>query len=167
MAAARNLLPPSLLARTTTEKSATDSYQNVLFSIARFHEVTGSYPKLVTVISHEFKRDRFQQLHRASLRYPEERFRFVGIDPDWEKTVSIKEETLKFEGMTRKAWKTDPYACAENGELKTKRRARNPWRRFNSYSTSCPELKGLLSWCGLGDVSSELRIYPGMLPWLK
>lgn len=144
-----------------------DSYQNVLFSIARFHEVTGNYPASVTVISHNFKRERFQQLHRTSLRYPEERFRFVGIDPDWEKALSTKENTLKFEEMTKRAWEVDPYACVRTGELRTKRRGRNPWRRFNSYAMSCPELKGLLGWCGLGEGRSESQLYPGTLPWPK
>lgn len=166
LAAARGLLPSSLLARTTTEESATDSYQNVLFSIARFHEVTGIYPASITVISHDFKRERFQQLHRASLQYPEEQFQFVGIDPDWEKVVSVKEQIVEYEGITRKAWERDPYACAKNGELRAKRRGRNPWRRFHSYTTSCPELAGLLAWCGLGETSPQLQFYPGALPWL-
>lgn len=116
---------------------------------------------LVTVISHAFKRDRFQQLHRASIRYPEEQFRFVGIDPDWAKTASVEEDVLKSEGRTRSAWEADPYACVKNGELKTKRRGRNPWRRFNSYTASCPELTGLLGWCG----SQPSHLYPGTLPW--
>lgn len=122
---------------------------------------------LVTVVSHDFKRARFELLHRTSIRYPAERFRFVGIDPDWEKTASVKEEILKFEAMTRKAWEVDPYACAKNGELGTKRRGRNLWRRFNSYTTSCPELTGLLGWCGLENRPSQSHLYSGMLPWRK
>ncbi|ORX97971.1 hypothetical protein K493DRAFT_215049 [Basidiobolus meristosporus CBS 931.73] len=59
--------------RTTTEEHARDSYENVLFSLCRFHEVTGSYPKNITVVGFEFKRTRFFEIHRVALGIPEER----------------------------------------------------------------------------------------------
>ena len=31
-----------------------DSYQNVLFSLARFRELTGAYPTHITVVGHAF-----------------------------------------------------------------------------------------------------------------
>lgn len=46
-----------------TETHATDSYQNVLFSLLRFRVYTGSYPARVTVVTHEFKRKRFMDFH--------------------------------------------------------------------------------------------------------
>lgn len=46
-----------------TETHATDSYQNVLFSLLRFRLYTGSYPVRVTVVTHEFKRKRFMDFH--------------------------------------------------------------------------------------------------------
>lgn len=64
----------------TTEDDALDSFQNLLFSIARFHEYTGRYPSRITVVGYEFKRRRFTELHRAALRWPEDRFRYIGID---------------------------------------------------------------------------------------
>lgn len=141
-----------------------DSYQNVLFSICRFHEVTGSYPTSITVVSHEFKRDRFEKLHRESLRFPEGLFKFTGVDPVWTENTAVKEKVLEREKMTREAWGTDLYACAKDGELRGKRRGRNPGRRFNAYATSCPELVGLLGWCGIEKGVSKL--YPEKLPWL-
>jgi hypothetical protein len=68
--------------RTTTEDYALDSFQNLLFSIARFHEYTGSYPVQITVVGYEFKRARFMDLHRAALRWPIEKFHYIGEDPD-------------------------------------------------------------------------------------
>ncbi|CDO77709.1 hypothetical protein BN946_scf184969.g60 [Trametes cinnabarina] len=68
--------------RATTENYALDSYQNLLFSIARFHEYTGRYPARITVIGYEMKRRRFTELHRAALRWPETRFEYIGIDAD-------------------------------------------------------------------------------------
>jgi len=46
-----------------TEDAALDSYQNVLFSLARFRELTGAYPVHITVVGHAFKCRRFKQLH--------------------------------------------------------------------------------------------------------
>ncbi|PYH95919.1 hypothetical protein BO71DRAFT_194458 [Aspergillus ellipticus CBS 707.79] len=54
-------------ARVIAETHATDSYQNVLFSMLRFRLYTGSYPKRVTVVTHEFKRRRFMECHFPAL----------------------------------------------------------------------------------------------------
>lgn len=66
--------------RDTTEEYALDSFQNLLFSIARFHEFTGRYPEEITVIGYDMKRKRFTELHRAALRWPLSRFHYVGMD---------------------------------------------------------------------------------------
>ncbi|KAF5388861.1 hypothetical protein D9757_005643 [Collybiopsis confluens] len=66
--------------RVTTENYALDSYQNLLFSIARFHEYTGTYPTTITIVGYEMKRKRFTDLHRAAIRWPLQRFHYVGID---------------------------------------------------------------------------------------
>lgn len=67
--------------RATTETYALDSYQNILFSIARFHEVTGRYPSQITVVGYEMKRRRFEELHRAAIRFPAALFEYVGLKP--------------------------------------------------------------------------------------
>ena len=72
---------PAPFLRVTTEDHALDSFQNLLFSIARFHEYTGHYPTEITVVGYEFKRPRFIELHRAALRWPIQRFHYIGIDP--------------------------------------------------------------------------------------
>lgn len=78
---------PTSFARVTTEDHALDSFQNLLFSIARFHEYTGNYPTKITVVGYEFKRARFDDLHRAALRWPKENFEYIGVDPDNEHNV--------------------------------------------------------------------------------
>lgn len=45
-------------ARATTEEYALDSYENLLFSMARFREVTGRWPDRVTVVGYGMKRKR-------------------------------------------------------------------------------------------------------------
>lgn len=62
-----------LQSRMVTEEYAKDSHENVLFSLCRFSEMTAKYPTMVTVIGFEFKRKRFQDIHRLALRYPEDK----------------------------------------------------------------------------------------------
>ena len=44
--------------RVTTEEFALDSFENVLFSLARFKEMTGHWPEKMTVVGYEMKRKR-------------------------------------------------------------------------------------------------------------
>lgn len=64
-----------ILGRMEKEEFARDSYENLLFSICRFYQLTNHYPRLVTVVSWAFKATRFQ-LHRDAIRFPRARFRF-------------------------------------------------------------------------------------------
>ena len=68
--------------RATTENYAMDSYQNLLFSIARFWEYTGQFPDKITVVGYDFKRPRYEELHRTALRWPKYRFDYIGVDPN-------------------------------------------------------------------------------------
>lgn len=45
--------------RILCEDAATDSYQNLLFSLIRYYEVKGEWPRMITVITHSFKEARF------------------------------------------------------------------------------------------------------------
>ncbi|QRV94024.1 cytoplasm protein [Ceratobasidium sp. AG-Ba] len=81
LAFASGTLPsaPLPFARATTEDYALDSFQNLLFSIARFKERTGRYPRKVTVVGFGVKRARFEKLHARALRWGGE-FVYVGVD---------------------------------------------------------------------------------------
>lgn len=76
--------------RATTEDHALDSFQNLLFSIARFREYTGRYPTKITVVGYEFKRSRFTNLHRAAIRWPRDRFYYIGVDPENEHAMNAQ-----------------------------------------------------------------------------
>ncbi|KAH7920695.1 hypothetical protein BV22DRAFT_1122630 [Leucogyrophana mollusca] len=155
---------PSLFARATTENYALDSYQNIVFSIARFHEYTGRYPEKITVVGYEMKRRRFVELHRRALRFPEDRFHYIGIDPSGEGSSGAQEGEFR-NGFT--PYSVDSYGCHDF--LLSKRRQRNLYARFHPYYTSCPELRGLLDWCpGSGvdaNTDDATSIYRGPLPW--
>lgn len=93
LAQANNLLPTDYegYLRATSENYALDSFQNLLFSIARFHEYTGRYPTKITVVGYEMKRKRFTELHRAALRWPEHKFEYIGIDAEGEDSEIARE----------------------------------------------------------------------------
>jgi len=151
VADAMNLWPSdegaSVRARTTTEEFATDSFENLMFSIARFREVTGNYPKKITVVSFSFKQRRFETLHAPALRWPADRFAYVGVDPPSSTGFDLKRST---EGESKNAaapFERDPYGC-HSEVLQEKRKGRNPFHRTPPYGLSCPEMKDLLSFCG-------------------
>ncbi len=118
-----------LLMRTFMEADATDSFQNVLFSLIRFPQFVQHYqqaytkgrmsenpaeqppfPQRLILISHDFKRARFEQLHLPAIRYPVNatRFEYLGIDPPFsgDKMQEIKEgDAIRGYG----AWLNDLY----------------------------------------------------------
>ncbi len=133
---------PGIAARAFTEEFARDSFENLLFSICRFREVTGHNPAHVTFVSWEFKRRRFD-LHRAAIHWPASRFTYVGAnDPPH------REQALRAEAETERLYQADPYSGYE--PLVSKRDSRNPFRRQHGYGVSCPDLQVLFSHRGPG-----------------
>jgi hypothetical protein len=147
--------------RHATEQYATDSYQNLLFSILRFRKLVGRYPEFVTVITHAFKEERFLTLHAPAIKWPVHRIRVQGINPPF--TLDELRETEDGEqerGFGR--FETDLYGVHEM--LDSKRRARNwdPKAGEALFGDLGPEVTGLLNWDG---GLTGLDIYPGRLPW--
>ncbi|KIS71286.1 uncharacterized protein UMAG_01186 [Mycosarcoma maydis] len=157
-------------ARMTTENYALDSFENLLFSIARFREYTGHYPGRITVVGYAFKKARFEDLHAKAVRWNtrgflhngERTFQYVGIDDegltDSENIAQRRGEKLKAYNLYDK----DMYGC--HGRLKEKRIERNPTRRFHPYMSSAPEIADLLNWCPAPN-SGLQGLYPENLPW--
>ncbi|OSX66272.1 hypothetical protein POSPLADRAFT_1177689 [Postia placenta MAD-698-R-SB12] len=152
--------PPSPPLRATTEDHALDSFQNLLFSIARFHEYTGHYPERITVVGYEMKRQRFTELHRAALRWPRDRFHYIGIDAAGEELAKAQEGE-RLNGYL--PYTLDVYGCHDL--LLSKRRARNPFTRYHSYYTSAPELVPLFEWCPGSADGGQTMMFKGPLPW--
>lgn len=144
----------SVRSRSLTEEHARDSFENLLFSVCRFRELTGTYPQNITVVSYDFKEERFAQLHRSALGFPEGRFFFSGTPA----TPTAREAAVKGEASVRYQFQEDPYGCL--GSLHVKRLKRDPFHRTIPYPDGCPELKGLFSYCGPVP-------YTGHLPWTQ
>ncbi|KIL68870.1 hypothetical protein M378DRAFT_70620 [Amanita muscaria Koide BX008] len=148
--------PATDFSRTTTENYALDSYQNLLFSIARFHEYTGRFPENITVIGYEFKRQRFVHLHRPAIRWPSDRFHYIGVDATDESSSAARQGEWE---NGYKPYSEDLYGC--HSFLASKRRQRNPHSRFHPYYSSALELTGLFDWCP----ATSALIFSGTLPW--
>lgn len=191
LALANNLFghPASLASRICIDEDATDSFQNVLFPFVKFAVYAASYPKSepredetmkdcrtfpkhVTIVGHDFKRRRFENLHLAAVRWPLGlgRFRYIGNDPpmDTDKRIEVLDgEMLRGYG----AWEKDLYGTGEI--LANKRKARG-WtaekEKRLQYVVSRgwhgseykDEILALLTWDG-GETRQEL--YLGTLPW--
>ncbi|CAD6885378.1 unnamed protein product [Tilletia laevis] len=155
--------------RMTTENYALDSFQNLLFSFARFREYTGHYPERITVVGYNVKRARFEELHAKAIRWStkamwssKKRWTYVGIDDEG---ISAAAAKLQGDGEYLRGYSwfsKDMYGC--HGNLLEKRKKRNPTRRFHPYFTSTPEIADLLDWCPAPD-SGLQGIYRGSLPW--
>jgi len=154
--ALQSKLIPSEFIRATTENYALDSYQNLLFSIARFHEYTGVYPEKVSIYGYEMKRKRFTDLHRLAIGWPTLQFAYFGIDSSDFEENQIAQEGERLLGYT--PYSMDLYGC--HSQLLRKRKSRNHALRFHPYHTSSPELSALLEWC-----PADNTLYGGVLPW--
>lgn len=143
----------SVRARAYTEEHARDSFENLMFGLCRFYEVTGHYPRRVTVVSYTLKQRRFESVHRAALRFPHSRFSFVGT-PIPPAAVGAQEG----EARTVAGFAKDPYGCDPNGELAAKRTRRDPFAVGGPHPSRCPAMAELLRHC-------EPEQYSGPVPW--
>jgi hypothetical protein len=181
--------PASLASRIFTDDNATDSFQNVLFPLVAFafhatqYEKFGeaknqntkesrTLPEHLTIIGHEFKRRRFEELHLLAVRWPKNpvRFRYVGVDPlmDAGKRLEVLNgEMLRGYG----AWQRDLYGAGDF--LANKRKARG-WTADKKKELETTMSRGWLHSAFKGDIlalsmwdggASGQEVYPGRLPW--
>ncbi|MFH1486792.1 MAG: hypothetical protein ABIH46_12040 [Chloroflexota bacterium] len=140
--------------RAITEEYARDSFENVLFSICRFQQHTGRYPRNVAVVGWAFKRARFD-LHRAAIRFPEGRFRYEGFNNPIDLKAAWKGETKTLHDFARSRY-------GAGGDLARKRANRNPFNELHPYA-SCPGLSAFFEF--IENPANEQKDYPGPLPW--
>lgn len=143
--------------RAVVEEYARDSFENLLFAIGRFKQVTGRYPAKFTVVGYAFKRDRFATLHAPALGIAPAAFKYVGLDPPLGSRFNLDAAARGEYAHALRLFSEDPYGCA-SPLLVAKRLERNPYLRAVPYALSCPELRKLLDWCGPG-------LFPDPLPW--
>jgi|TARA_B100001540_G_scaffold149675_2_gene132759 hypothetical protein len=128
--------------RAFTEEYARDSFENLMFSMCRFYELTGKYPMKTTVVGYDFKRERFEELHAKALKIPSAKFAFVGTP----EVMSFKKQFMEGEVKVRGLFKKDAYGC--EAPLSEKRKLRDPFAVGAPYEANrCPEMQSALSVC--------------------
>ncbi len=83
---------------------------------------------MVTAVGWRFKGPRFGT-HRAAVRWPESRWRYVGPNDPLD-----LEKALRFEAIRLEGYRSDP---SQDPTPPSKRAARNPFQRFPGYPSSC------------------------------
>ncbi len=124
--------------RSVSEDFAKDSLENLMFSVCRFKEITGQYPRKITVVGFPFKAQRFIELHRKAMNFPLENFKYIGVDVKGIKQSHIVDDAYA-------DFKNDLYGCGK--KLIGKRRSRNPYNHFDAYRKTCPEMIHYLGAC--------------------
>ena len=132
-----------------TEDFARDSYENLLFSVCRFVEVTGSLPERISVHGFSFKQRRYVNLHRHALDdFPRDRFSYLNgtelrISADMMETLKKSEYENAYSLFER-----DLHGCS--GKLLEKKVSRDPFHRrsgIKGYPHVCPQLKHIFDKC--------------------
>lgn len=146
--------------RWLLEDAATDSFQNLFFSIIRFRTTYGYYPRTITVVTHAFKTERFMDLHREAISWPEESFRVIGINP----CFSAREYRATLANETAHAlspFRNDPYGLRPPLSVKREQRGWNEesMRRITSDLDLEPAVLTLLQGRGIPKRGSP------SLPW--
>jgi len=149
-----------LKGRIALEENATDSYQNLLFSILRFRELTGRYPEYVTVVTHAFKERRFMELHAAAIKWPSSRLRVQGVNPPFTLAELQQVQGREYE-LAHKPFIDDPFGV--RSPLAEKRKARNWNPSMGDGLTEDESVRQLLRWDG---GASGQEPFPGRLPWV-
>jgi len=186
--------PQKLRRRLFLERFATDSYQNILFSLLQFPAFvqtllqtngdgdsgagatanafstpnsgarSNAFPSKLVIISHEFKRARFENLHLPAMKWHGQT-RYIGINPpfDQQRMVEIEQGDRK---RGYGAWEKDLYG---NGSLLCQKRLSRGYdlkkvhdQVLQYYDEETKRtLVELLSWNG----SSIKEVFPKPLPW--
>jgi hypothetical protein len=157
-----NLPSESNERRILAEEFARDSYENLLFSICRYFQYHGRFPKKITVIGFPHKRERFVEWHRTAILWPRSQFYYAGVQAK-EVSAMISEGKLKqpSDQKTLARTKMDPYLCKANKQTRINR---NPNRQVAPYRlvAGMPlSVKKLLDYCGPGFFHAEEK-----LPWV-
>lgn len=155
-------------ANILAEIHATDSYQNILFSLLLYRQHTASeYPQKMTIISHDFKRRRFLELHVPALGIgPLSKVKskidvtFIGVNPP-EYVTSLQELMEGEENRGYGLWRYDPYGT---GKVLSRKRTERGWCKHEEEAVLTGEsnevVVDLVRW-------AKQEIFPELnrLPW--
>jgi hypothetical protein len=153
------LLSSELQKRVSTEDFAKDSYENLVFSVARFFEITNTWPEKIVVVGFEFKRKRWEEIHRKAIKWPKEKFEYVGIDPS--DATAVAQAQVGEKENSYQHFLNDLYGC--HSPLIDKKLARNPFRRGTPYEVSVPHMRDIIRYCPPKEHGGMM--FNGRMPW--
>ncbi|CCK67987.1 uncharacterized protein KNAG_0A02990 [Huiozyma naganishii CBS 8797] len=155
--------------KINTEEFSLDSFDNLLFSLCRFKEITNAYPTHITIVGFAFKQLRFLKYHAAAIDYPSDDITYIGIEPlplgySAERLSKYYSDIQRNENKNAlNLFENDWYGQRE--VLLKKKQSRNPFQRYPGYET----LK-LLHWDKLlahSDESHFREFIAGRMPWSR
>lgn len=123
----------------STEEFALDSFENLIYSIYRFQQITKKYPEQITIFGFGFKKKRFLDYHSKAIDFAIDNITYVSIDPvpdykdSYRLDAYLKDLLLKEEENALKLFRNDWYGVKP--PLSTKKRDRNPYFRFPAYNS--------------------------------
>lgn len=122
--------------RILLEERAMDSFQNIVFCLSDFTTRYGHDGSVdlqhMTIVSHDFKQERFMNDHVPRAAWHEENTTFAGIDPDYmsEDNADALARALEVREGERlrgvEVWKMDTISGGSEA-LRSKRESRNHW----------------------------------------
>ncbi|KAG0654281.1 hypothetical protein C6P44_001013 [Monosporozyma unispora] len=121
-----------------TEEYSLDSFDNLLYSIFRFKEITNTFPERITIVGFGFKESRFLNYHAKALDIPKEMINYISYDPE-PLDYSPKQLDQYFTTLTKMEHKNalslfDKDWYAKREILLRKKEARNSYKRVASYN---------------------------------
>ena len=73
------------------------------------------------LVSHAFKKQRFLDLHCATIQWPLNRIEYIGIDPSVEGDEKKRKQIEEGEEKARQEWRKDWWGWAREYGLRSKR----------------------------------------------
>ncbi len=128
---------PTIGEQALREEFARDSLENLLFSLVLFYQTHGAWPERIVVVGWEFKRERYD-LHRQAIKWPSDRFEYVGANNPQGKAMEMAEA-----GEKRKLNAVRSDAFLAGPEWAGQREFRDPFQRGNPYRGVHPSLDAL------------------------
>ncbi|MDQ3238963.1 MAG: hypothetical protein M3P33_00425 [bacterium] len=117
---------------------ALDSFENMLGSLCEFKNAIGDNPRHVTVVGWKFKEERIK-IHMDALKFPMERFSYVGVNNPIDMGGAIK-------GEARAISQFENNIYGAGGNLGEKRRNRNRGGKTNCFEELVPEMTGFIEY---------------------
>ncbi|SCU95990.1 LAMI_0F04720g1_1 [Lachancea mirantina] len=120
------------------EEFALDSFDNLLYSIAKFNEMTGLYPSELTIVGFGFKQSRFIDYHAAAIDFPSQSINYISFEPQ-PSYVEAERLLQYYTGLAAQEkknaldlFKDDWYGT--RAVLANKKLSRNPFGLIASYN---------------------------------